>query len=205
VSNKPLSEAEIQAAHVGTVIPFAISITVVDSHPEWPQLFDREAARIQATLGDRVLRLEHVGSTAVPGLAAKPIIDILLGVGDSADEPRYVPDLEAAGYVLTIREPGWNEHRMFQGPDTDIHLHVFSSGSPEVARMLLFRDWLRCDASDRKLYEHAKRELAPQNWKYMQNYADAKIPIFNAILERAEAGSLPAFASNNLLDQEKAN
>ena len=87
--------------------------------------------------------LEHAGSTSVPGLAAKPRIDIMLAVPDSADEPSYVPALEAAGYVLRIREPDWYEHRVFKGPDTDVNLHVFSAGCPEIARMLLFRDWLR--------------------------------------------------------------
>ena len=78
----------------------------------------------------------------MPGLAAKPIIDMLLVVSDSADEPIYTTDLETAAYVLTIREPGWHEHRMFKGPDTDVHLHVFSSGCPEIGRMLL-HDGLR--------------------------------------------------------------
>lgn len=183
-----MTDAEIAAAHVGAVTPYATSILIVDSDPRWPELFDREAARIHAALGHRVLLLEHVGSTAVPGLAAKPIIDILLEVLDSADEPKYVADLESAGYVLNIREPGWHEHRMFQGPDTDIHLHVFSSGCSVIARTLLFRDWLRRDASDRKLYEDTKRELARHNWKYMQNYADAKTAVIDSILVRAGAG-----------------
>ena len=79
-------------------------------------------------LGDRVVRIEHTGSTSVPGLSAKPIIDISLEVPDSADEETYVPSLEAAGYVLTIREPDWFEHRLFKGPDTNVNLHVFSAG-----------------------------------------------------------------------------
>ena len=183
-----MTEAEIQAAHVGAVRPLDTPILIIDSDPEWPRLFSREAARIQASLGDRVLLLQHVGSTAVPGLAAKPIIDMLLVVQDSADEPHYAIDLESAGYILTIREPAWHEHRVFKGPDTDIHLHVFSSRCHEVGRMLLFRDWLRRDASDRRLYEDTKRELARQDWKYVQNYADAKTAIIDAILARAEIG-----------------
>ena len=183
-----MTDAEIQAAHVGAVTPFATPILIVEADPEWPKLFDRESARIQAALGDRVLLLEHVGSTSIPGLAAKPIVDILLGVRDSADESNYVSDLESVGYVMTIREPGWHEHRMFKGPDTDVHLHVLSSVCPVVGRTLVFRDWLRRDASDRKLYEDTKRELARQSWKYMQNYADAKTAVIEAILVRAEAG-----------------
>ncbi len=104
-----------------------------------PALFVREEVRVRAALGGAVLRLEHTGSTSVPGLAAKPIIDMLLVVADSADEPAYLPALEAVGYVLVIREPDWHEHRVFKGPDTNINMHVFSAGSPEIDRILLFR------------------------------------------------------------------
>ena len=125
----------------------------------------------------------------MPGLAAKPRIDILLAVADSADEPAYLLTLEAAGYVLHIREPDWYEHRLLKGPDTDINLHVFSPGCPEIDRMLLFRDWLRSNTSDRRLYERAKRELARQDWKYTQNYADAKTEVVEDILARARRDS----------------
>ena len=83
-----------------------------------------------------MLLLEHTGSTSVPGLAAKPIIDMTLAVPDSADEDAYLPELEAAGYVLRIREPDWFEHRVFKGPDTNVNLHVFSDDCPEIDRML---------------------------------------------------------------------
>jgi GrpB-like predicted nucleotidyltransferase (UPF0157 family) len=106
-------------------------------------------------------------------------------VADSADESAYVPALEAAGYVLRIREPHWYEHRVFKGPDMDINLHVFSLDCPEIDRMLLFRDWLRSNASDRRLYERTKRELARRDWKYTQNYADAKTTVITEILTRA--------------------
>jgi GrpB-like predicted nucleotidyltransferase (UPF0157 family) len=121
----------------------------------------------------------------VPGLAAKPVIDLVLAVADSAREEDYAPDLEAAGYVLRIREPEWYEHRVFKGPDTDINMHVFSSGCPEIDRMLLFRDWLRGNSPDRDLYAGEKRKLAQQDWKYIQNYADAKAPLIEEILARA--------------------
>jgi GrpB-like predicted nucleotidyltransferase (UPF0157 family) len=141
-------------------------------------------------LGDRVVRLEHAGSTSVPGLPAKPIIDMVLEVPDSADEPAYVPDMEAAGFVLRIREPEWFEHRVFKGPETNINLHVFSAECAEVDRMLLFRDWLRTNAADRELYTSAKRELAARDWKYVQQYADAKTTVVQEIMARAEgAGS----------------
>ena len=181
----PSTEEQIRAAHVGELTPLIGHIHIVDYDPEWPRLFEREAERIQAALGDRVLLIEHVGSTSVPGLAAKPRIDILLVVADSADEPGYAPALEAAAYVLRIREPDWYEHRVFKGPDTDINLHVFSPGCPEIDRMLLLRDWLRSNASDRRLYEGTKRELASKDWKYTQNYADAKTSVVEEILARA--------------------
>jgi GrpB-like predicted nucleotidyltransferase (UPF0157 family) len=151
----------------------------------WPSLFEQEADRVRDALDNRVLRIEHVGSTSVQGLAAKPIIDILLVVADTADEAGYVQDLEAAGYVLRIREPGWYEHRMFKGPGTDINLHCFSDGCPEVQRMLAFRDWLRVNEDDRLLYERTKRELATKIWRYAQSYADAKTAIVEEILARA--------------------
>ena len=131
--------------------------------------------------------LEHVGSTSVPGLAAKPIIDIILAVADSADESAYVPAMESAGYVLHIREPEWHQHRLFKGPDTNINLHVYSFGCPEIDKMLMFRDWLRVNDADRELYERAKRELAQQTWKYVQNYADAKTAVVEEIVARAHA------------------
>ncbi len=185
VTNVPMTEEQLRAATVGELRPLAGPVQIVDYDPEWPRLFEREAARIQAVLGDRVLLLEHVGSTSVPGLAAKPIIDVLLVVVNSADEQSYVPALEAAGYVLRIREPDWYEHRMFKGPDMDINLHILSPGCQEIERMLLFRDWLRSNASDRRLYERTKRGLARRDWKYTQNYADAKAEVVEEILARA--------------------
>jgi GrpB-like predicted nucleotidyltransferase (UPF0157 family) len=123
----------------------------------------------------------------VPGLAAKPIVDIVLEVPDSADEAAYVPDLEAAGYVLHVREPDWFDHRLFKGPDTKVNLHVFSRGCEETDRMILFRDRLRRDEADRELYARTKRELASRDWKYGQQYADAKSAVVTEILGRARA------------------
>lgn len=163
-------------------------VVVADYDPRWPELYGREAARIRETLGERVLDLAHVGSTSVPGLAAKPIIDIDLTVPDSADEPGYLPDLEAAGYRLCIREPGWHEHRALKGPDTNVNVHVWSPGSPEAARHLVFRDWLRAHPEDRDRYAATKRELASRPWEYIQGYADAKNDVVDAIMRRALAG-----------------
>jgi GrpB-like predicted nucleotidyltransferase (UPF0157 family) len=183
------TDEQILAARIGEVVPLNGPIYLADYDPAWPRLFAREAERVRAVLGDRVLLLEHVGSTSVPGLAAKPRIDMLLVVPSSADEPAYVPAMEAAGYVLRIREPDWYEHRVFKGPDTDINLHVFSPGCSEVERMRRFRDWLRTHPADRALYERTKRELARKEWKYTQHYADAKTAVVEEILARALAGS----------------
>jgi GrpB-like predicted nucleotidyltransferase (UPF0157 family) len=185
----PMTEEQLRAVTVGELTPLTGRIRIVDYDPAWPAQFRREAERIRAALGDRVLRIEHVGSTAVPGLAAKPLIDVLLVVADSADERAYVPDLVAAGYVLRIREPDWYEHRLFKGPDVDLNLHVLSAGCPEIERYLIFRDWLRANEADRELYARTKRELAQRAWKYVQNYADAKTPVVEAILQRARARS----------------
>jgi GrpB-like predicted nucleotidyltransferase (UPF0157 family) len=157
----------------------------MDYDPEWPHRFEGEAKRIRSALGSLALRVEHTGSTSVPGLPAKPIIDIVLAVADSANEAEYAPALEKVGYQLHIREPGWYEHRMFKSPEKDVNLHVFSADCTEIARMLAFRDWLRIDAGDRELYARSKRLLAQQNWEYIQNYADAKTAVIEQILSRA--------------------
>jgi GrpB-like predicted nucleotidyltransferase (UPF0157 family) len=188
-TRKPTSEEDIRKYTVGELKPHAATIQLVDYDPAWPGLFEREAARIRGVLGERVLELEHTGSTSVPGLAAKPCIDMTLVIPDSSDESSYVPDLEAAGYKLVIREPDWYEHRVFKGPDTNVNLHVFSPASPELGRMVGFRDWLRTHDEDRDLYERTKRELAALEWKFVQNYADAKTAVVESIIARAQAES----------------
>ena len=162
-------------------------IELVEYDTAWPVRFEREAKRIRGALGVRALLVEHVGSTSVPGLAAKPIVDIVLAVQDSSDEDAYVPALEAAGYVLRIREPDWFEHRVFKGPDTEVNLHVFSAGCEEIGRMLAFRDHLRANDDDRELYERTKRELASREWAFVQDYADAKTAVVREIVARAGA------------------
>ena len=162
-------------------------IQLDDYNPAWPNVYASEERRLREVLGQRAGRVEHVGSTSVPGLAAKPIIDMVLEVPDSSDEAAYVPDLQAAGYVLIIREPEWFEHRLFKGPEANINLHVFPAACEETDRMVRFRDHLRADEADRARYEAVKRELAEQNWKYVQQYADSKSPVVAEILARAES------------------
>ena len=185
----PMTEDEIRAAWVTEPPRLVGRIEVADYDPAWPGLFQREADRIRMVLGQQVVQLEHVGSTSVPGLAAKPIIDILLVVPDSGDEPAYVPDLEAAGYVLVIREAEWQQHRVLKGPDTNVNLHVYSPGSPEIERYLIFRDRLRRDPADRERYQRIKRELAQRDWRYVQQYADAKTEVVEEIIARARGGA----------------
>lgn len=162
-----------------------MQVVVREYDPAWPELFEREAARIRLLLGERVLGIEHAGSTSVPGLAAKPVIDVVLVVRDSVDEDDYLPALEAAGYLLRVREPEWYEHRMFNAPDAKVNLHVFSAGCEEIDRMLRFRDWLRANVADRELYARTKAALAQEQWRGVQDYADAKSEVIRQIMERA--------------------
>ena len=178
-------EAELKAVRLGKLEEHNAPIELVDYDPAWPALFQHEVEKIRRALGDRALGIEHAGSTSVPGLAAKPIIDIVLTVADSADEDAYVPALESAGYVLAIREPDWYEHRALKGTDPRVNLHVFSEGCLEIDRMLGFRDHLRTNREDRELYERTKRELAAGDWKYVQDYADAKTAVIEEIIARA--------------------
>ena len=184
-----MSDEQIRAASVDGAPPQYREIVVADYDPEWPRWFERAAEGIRAALGETVMEVHHVGSTSVPGLAAKPLIDINLVVADTTDEQAYVPQLEAAGYVLRIREPEWFQHRMLRGFEPPVNLHVFPPECPEVDRMLLFRDWLRANEADRELYAQAKRELGAQEWKYVQNYADAKTAVVEEILARAVSAS----------------
>jgi GrpB-like predicted nucleotidyltransferase (UPF0157 family) len=183
-------EQSLDKVVIGGAQPLQSRIEIHEYDPRWPALYAREAARLERVLGARAVRLEHAGSTAVPGLPAKPIVDIVLEVPDSSDEPGYLPDLQEAGYRLTIREPEWFEHRVFKGPDTNINLHVFSAGCTETERMLRFRDWLRSNDADRNLYARVKRELSARDWKYVQQYADAKNDIVAEIIARADAASV---------------
>ncbi len=187
-SHQPATKDELDAVTIGGARPHGGPIKLAEYDDQWPTLFAREAARIRVALGSGALHLEHVGSTSVPGLAAKPIIDIVLEVADSSIETDYVPALEAQGYVLRIREPDWWEHRMLKGPDAEVNLHAFTVGCPEVARMVRFRDHLRTHAADRELYCVRKRELAARNWEFVQNYANAKTEVIEQINARALAG-----------------
>lgn len=182
---QPLSDEYLRAQTIGELRPLSAAIAVVPYDPAWPDRFQQEARQIAGALGEQPFWIEHVGSTSVPTLSAKPIIDILLVVSDSANETAYAPALARVGFTLRIREPDWYEHRMLRGQKDDVNLHVFSEHCPEVNRMLAFRDWLRVNEADRERYAECKCALAQRQWKYTQNYADAKTSMIQEILSRA--------------------
>jgi len=157
-------------------------VVIADPDPQWPEAFERERAKIADVLGGVAKRIEHIGSTAVPGLAAKPIVDVLVTLDDVADEPAFVPQFERAGYELRVREPG---HRMLRTPDRGVHVHVWGDTDPEVDRYLAFRDRLRTSPEDRQGYERLKRTLAERDWEDMNHYADAKGALIEEILTRS--------------------
>lgn len=158
-------------------------IIIADYDPAWAERFQQERARITTALGRLALRIEHIGSTSVPGLAAKPIVDILVTVEDVEGELFDAP-LVSAGYVLRVREPG---HRMYRTPERDVHVHLYRDDAPECDRYLVLRDWLREHEEDRARYAAVKRELSQQSWGDMNEYADAKTGVVHEILARADA------------------
>jgi GrpB-like predicted nucleotidyltransferase (UPF0157 family) len=186
LADKTVSTDEyLRAVTIGERKPINSTIHLAPYNADWPSQFSLLANRIRGALREKVLLLEHVGSTSVAGLSAKPIIDMVMAVVDSTDELSYVPPLEERGFVLRIREVDWFEHRLLKTTDIDGNLHVFSDGCDEIDRMLTFRDWLRMHDTDRKLYENTKRELAARNWKNTQHYADAKTEVIQEIMARA--------------------
>jgi len=185
---KPETDEEMAAIRVsGTVMAWNNTIPLFDYDPARPDQYAGEAAKIRAALGDGALVLEHVGSTSIPGMCAKPIIDILLAVANSADEEAYVPPLTAQGYRLHLREPDWYEHRVMKGDEPSVNLHVFTAGCSEIARMVGFRDRCRAHPDEFELYRATKRELAARTWRHVQHYANAKSEVVEQIITRALA------------------
>jgi GrpB-like predicted nucleotidyltransferase (UPF0157 family) len=170
-------------------------VAIVDPYPGWAALYERLAGEIRGALGERVLGIEHIGSTSVPGLPAKPVIDITMTVADSADEAAYLPDLERLGYVLRVREPNWHEHRCLNMSEPRVNLHVFGSDDAELVRHVMFRDWLRDHPADRELYAAAKRSAAEASnaaGETMMGYNQRKQAVVREILDRI-------FRANGLL------
>lgn len=177
------SDEEIVAARVNAP-QRGIPVEVVAPDPMWSATYAALADRVHAALGARVLAIEHVGSTAVPGLAAKPVIDIDLTVVDSAAESAYVPDMEADGWVLRIREPEFEEHRLLRLEDPECNLHVWSPGPPEPQRHRLFRDWLIAHPEDRERYAAAKQSAAAEGFTDGMHYNNAKAWVVYDIYEQ---------------------
>jgi GrpB-like predicted nucleotidyltransferase (UPF0157 family) len=173
-------------------------IVIVDYNPLWADKFQTHAAIIARALGPKALCIEHVGSTSVPGLLAKPIIDIVAVVEDSSDEESYLTPLLSSGYVLRVREPDWHEHRMLRTPELDVHVHIFSSRCAEITRMLAFRDHLRSNGEDRLRYAALKRDLAKRDWPDMNDYARAKTELMEQITTRALQYGTPPHETSRL-------
>lgn len=180
-----MRDEQLQESHVQKIQEYNQKIILHEYDPKWVNDYQYEEKKIKEILKDKVIQIEHVGSTSVPGLCAKRIIDILLIVADSSKEEDYVPQLLENGYILKVREPDWYGHRMFLATDRAIHLHVFSKDCLEAKRMLVFRDWLINHPEDRELYAQTKRSLAQKVWRYVQDYADQKSAVVQAIMTRA--------------------
>jgi GrpB-like predicted nucleotidyltransferase (UPF0157 family)/predicted enzyme related to lactoylglutathione lyase len=181
----PRTEDEIMVGRVGALERLDAPVVLAEPDPSWPVVAAHLVADIRRVLGPVAMLVEHAGSTSIPGLAAKPVIDLVLGVPDPGDEDAYVESLEALGYALRIREPDWHEHRLLKHTDPTVNLHVFGIGSVEIDRMLGFRDHLRSDADDLAYYLRTKRGLARRRWALMQQYADAKGEVVEQIVARA--------------------
>ncbi|MHB1930327.1 MAG: GrpB family protein [Acidimicrobiales bacterium] len=169
--------------------PTPVTVVIADADPTWPAQYEAYAAMLRSALGERLSLVEHIGSTSVLGLAAKPVIDIAAGISDPDDEPAYLPDLIAAGWNLRVREPGHRCLRFEPGephpvgePAMPANLHCYQPASPEIGRYLRLRDRLRADPVARTRYADLKRSLAAQAWPDMNFYADAKGPLIRELL-----------------------
>ena len=182
----PLTPAQMARRVVGDRPPEVTApITISPYDPGWPLRYREHERRIRAALGERALAVEHVGSTAVPGLAAKDRVDIDLIVADPADEDAYVPALTAAGYTLRTRDEHWYEHRCLWTGNHDVNLHVFGPDCDEFLRHLVLRDRLRTHPEERDRYAAGKCAAAAEHPLSMAAYVAAKTGVIVAILRRA--------------------
>ncbi|KAK8103110.1 hypothetical protein PG984_016256 [Apiospora sp. TS-2023a] len=177
-------------------------MAIVEAKPSWASDFELVAQQLRTALDNRLLAIEHVGSTSVPGLAAKDVLDVDLIVADpGADEAWYAGALEAAGFVFVLRESAWYEHRFFSRaplpspPLPPVNLHVFGPDCPEHVRHCLFREHLRAHTEDRERYQAVKREAmraTSEGGETMGAYTARKDAVVREILDRA-------FRENGLL------
>ncbi|MGC4864119.1 GrpB family protein [Micromonospora sp. DT53] len=178
------SPEQVDAGLVGEPPRTWESVVIEEYDPVWAQRFVAVRSSLTEALGDLVISVEHVGSTAVPGLAAKPVLNVDLVIEDTAEEATYLPALERLGYRLVLREPWWHGHRMLLSPTEDVNVHVWPQGAPEPVRHRLFRDWLRAHPHDRELYAATKRRLARDTAHRPGDYSLAKNDVIDEIYAR---------------------
>lgn len=159
-------------------------VEIHDCDDQWPSIFEQNPRRIREALGDGALRIEHMGSTSVPGLSATAVIDILVVVANPGDEAGYLPALKEAGYELRVREPECDEHRNLRSPARDVHIHVLPPQSREIDRYLSLRSQLRANAGARSADEQVSRTPGKCEWDDMNDYADAKTDTVEAIIAK---------------------
>lgn len=187
VSTKEMMEHYVidpQDSYFVNGVPPIENVAVVTYDPSWPEIYSALESKIKNELGSNLLKIDHVGSTAVPGLAAKPVIDIDVTVADAADEEVYLLALENLGYRLIVREPRFHDHRLFHYENPRVNLHVFTQDTPETARHLLFRDWLRQSEKDCKLYSDAKFEAIKGCSFDIHKYHENKSKVVRDIYQR---------------------
>lgn len=148
---------EGEVVYVGSH-PTGYVLRIVEHDPSRAERYEAIELHLREVLGDRLVEVQHVGSTSVPGLPAKPVIDIDVAVADPDDEADYVPALESLGLVHWLTEPDWHRHRLFKMlTEPRVHVHVFGPDCPELVRHRMFRDWLTDHEDDRERYASAKR------------------------------------------------
>jgi len=170
-----------------------VKVVIVDYDPEWPALFEAERKRIMEALGDPDANMVHMGSTSVPGLGAKPIIDMMMGVGGKEEADRLQKALEGVGYTDVTPEPDDTEWFYCLGYGTrDLyhHLHLVVEGSRHWRRQLAFRDYLRAHPDTAEEYHEVKKRLADHYGENRTGYTDAKTEFITGVLKKVDASAL---------------
>ena len=164
------------------------AIVVAPYDPAWHVLFRAQAADLRAALGDVALRIDHIGSTSVPGLAAKPIVDVQISVADFEPLDAYRRPLERLGYVFRAENPERTKRYFRESPgQRRTHIHVRRAGSFSEQLALLFRDYVRAHSAEADAYAALKRELAESHRHDRQAYTEAKQPFIWEVIARADA------------------
>lgn len=167
-------------------------VSIVEPRDSWQKDGEALIQQIRDAIGPRAIRLDHIGSTSVGGMPAKPIIDVDLTIADPSKEEEWLPQLEDTGLILTVREPWWFHHRMLETPERDAHIHVFGPDSAEPLKHLVLRNWLRESEEDRQLYAQTKRDAAAETvarGETLNEYNQRKQEVLRAIYQRAFQGS----------------